>query len=162
MASISTIIAPLRTTLKAFQTQQWNWPPEMREYACDLHDEVTRDFINQHEVVFKTFIRSAKQNDINQLLTDAFTAEIWTAMRRSFFSVLFLHAIQLEAEGDTVSKDFITFYRQRYNPRHVFELERCQRRCAIIKEDLMKEMWKPSRIQAILDMGGQTLLDSYV
>jgi hypothetical protein len=39
--------------------------------------------------------------------------------------------------------------------------KRCQERNKIIKEDLIAEMWKPERLEKMLDQGGWDLVDSY-
>jgi hypothetical protein len=146
----------------AFQNDHPFWPPEMMNHHCDLHEEWVDSLIESKRGDFTIFVSGAKQSDFDRLLNETFTPQVWTANRRAFFTLLHKHARTMEAEGETVSKDFATFYRERYNPPFVFEVERCHERCATVKEELMQNTWHPNRIQKILDTGGHELLDAYI
>ena len=158
--SLDEIIASIRTSAIAFQESHPFWPPEMMDYACDLHDVWVQDLIEHNHAFFDDFVTTAKQSAFDRLLTEVFTDKIWTANRRAFFNGLHGHARAKELSGGTISKDLASFYRMRYNPPYYFAIERCIRRCAILKEDLMKNTWHPRRIQKLLDMGGQELLEA--
>jgi hypothetical protein len=106
-----------------FQERNLYWPPEMWDYPCDLHTGSMSEFIGKNYQAINRFITNTTTADINTLLMEVFTDKIWPANRRAFFQALHDQARQQEACGNTISKDLATFYRTRYNPIHVFQIE---------------------------------------
>lgn len=147
----------------AFQDRHLFTAPEVMEIATfDFHGVWVNQLIESNAPAFKTFVSTAKKADFDYLLAEVFTDKIWTSNRRAFFNVLYKHAKKCEADGVFATRDFGAFYRQRYMTPITFSVERCELRCMKIREELMKTTWHPCRIQKILDIGGQELLDALI
>jgi hypothetical protein len=108
---------------KTFQNRFPFWPPEMHEWPCDLHTGNMSEFIGENRLVINRFISDASTVELEGLANDVFSKDIWVANRRAFFQALHDQARQQEACGFKVSKDLALFYRARYNPTHVFDVE---------------------------------------
>jgi len=65
----------------------------------------------------------------------------------------------LKHKKDENQEQYILRWRQWWDEED--SKKRCQERNETIKEDLMAEMWKPSRVEKMLELGGWKLLDSY-
>lgn len=108
---------------KTFQERFLFWPPEMQEWPCDLHMGNMSEFIGKNRILINRFISDATTAELETILNEVFPRDIWLANQRAFFQTLHDQARQQEASGFKVSKDFAVFYRKRYNPKHVFDVE---------------------------------------
>lgn len=113
----------IQTAAISFQKSHLFWAPEMMDQMCDLHEEWVVKLIEDTYSQYKKFVANATKEDFDKLLTEVFTAEVWVANRRAFFTVLHRYARSFEAAGEPVSKDFAAFYRERYNPPYAFAVE---------------------------------------
>jgi hypothetical protein len=118
------IFAPqLIKKITIFQIRFPFWPPEMHEHPCDLHMGNMSEFIGENRAAINRFISDASMSELESLVNDVLTKTIWPANRRAFFQALHDQARQQEACGFKISKDLALFYRARYNPPHVFDVE---------------------------------------
>jgi hypothetical protein len=106
-----------------FQIRFPFWPPEMHEHPCDLHMGNMSEFIGENRATINRFICDATTSELESLVNDILSKNIWTANRRAFFQALHDQARQQEASGFKISSDLAQFYRTRYNPPHVFDVE---------------------------------------
>lgn len=122
--SVSSLKATIRNSAKQFQERQYLWPPEMREYPCDIHGRWVDKLLDDNEPEIALLIKSGTENDFKMLIEDVFTEDIWTANRRAFFAALHVRARQCDETGISVSPSLARFYRDRYHPPYRFASER--------------------------------------
>jgi hypothetical protein len=120
---VDRIMAQVRGEALEFQNRHFLWPPEMIEYACDLHLQWVDDLIKSYKGDFESFVATATKEDFDTLLSKLFTEAIWTGNRRAFFAKLHDLALSRDAEGKEVSAALVAFYRTRYNPSKRFRSE---------------------------------------
>lgn len=65
----------------------------------------------------------------------------------------------LKSEKGETSGQYIRRWNQWWNEQE--SKKRCQERNEAIKEDLIAEVWKPERLEKLLEQGGWDLVDSY-
>jgi len=65
----------------------------------------------------------------------------------------------IKVEPGETHKEYIERWNQWWEEQA--SKKRCQGRNELVKEDFMAEMWKPSRVEKMLEQGGWELVDSY-
>ena len=123
---LTEIINHLKEKISAFKVRNIFWPPEMMEWPCDLHTSMIGETMNQKRKLYSQFISQASLADMNRVIEEALKDDQWKSIRRAFFTCLHDEARRQERSGYMISAEFAKFYRERYNPSHLFLVESIQ------------------------------------